>query len=480
MSIKVIGFLIHAVNDLFRFGERVRITASPQHSGGTAARLQQPHIAYFVHPIICFIQGLVKQGCAIFSPGRECLGEDSNIVIPYGMAAAFRRGRGVARMHHTGKWETEPVSAPIVAKKLPKRVPPRLQRMAEEEAKSAAQCSVPEGQKEAGRAGGTMPEPAAAPEEGAQKTAVPNNAAQAATPMDAAGQDGMKDAMEDMVAVEEAMEAAAQNAGEDARDTAADAGETPPVSSAELGSIVEEDGTPLPEEPAVPAVSIGGNAVFPRGERPIITGSGTWAEGTSSETRAPETETQTDQLPLDGTLSNLSAHQPLPGADAPQTEEETAAWGMAREQGMTEPPMRQEETQESPVRAAAPEDSEGWLIVQTFTASGALPVPDSTVRIARRTAQGEELVAFDTTTQEGKTRKIALSAPNRALSEHPTDVQPFAVYDVSIQHAYFYSVEIRDVQVFGDETSLQQVDLIPLPEFAQSGTEVFDIPPQNL
>lgn len=128
-----------------------------------------------------------------------------------------------------------------------------------------------------------------------------------------------------------------------------------------------------------------------------------------------------------------------------------------------------------------PLDSSGQLIVQVSTAMGAVPVRGARVMISLRGEAGEELYAFDCTDNNGRTRNMTLPAPDQKWSEQPEpDILPFALYDIKVQHEAFYSVEVRDVQLFGGQSTLQQIRMIPLPDFSGPQTEVFTVIPQNL
>ena len=131
----------------------------------------------------------------------------------------------------------------------------------------------------------------------------------------------------------------------------------------------------------------------------------------------------------------------------------------------------------------APQTSTGTILVQVFTARQALPVPGARVTIVHASVDDNTLVGIAMTDRDGRTRPIEVPTPARALSEAPlTDnVIPFSVYDIRVEKAGYYTVNINDVQVFSGEQTLQTVDMTPLAEFADpQSSEDFTVLPQNL
>ena len=121
----------------------------------------------------------------------------------------------------------------------------------------------------------------------------------------------------------------------------------------------------------------------------------------------------------------------------------------------------------------------GYLIVQTALAQGSLPLANADVSIYNG---GEEERLFSLTTDpEGKTQKITLSAPDIKESESPNNgAKPFGAYDIYVEKEGFYSVFVKDAQIFSGQTSIQYVNMIPLPEGVSEGENVIVVLPQNL
>lgn len=127
----------------------------------------------------------------------------------------------------------------------------------------------------------------------------------------------------------------------------------------------------------------------------------------------------------------------------------------------------------------------GSLVVFVTTARSAIPVQDARVSIFK--PDTKQLLGFRRTNAEGIASRFETTTPNIDLSLTPQNPDnayetPFAIFDVQVDHPKYQSVLIEDVQVFSDRESIQNVDLIPLAEYADENnlTETFPIPPQSL
>ena len=73
------------------------------------------------------------------------------------------------------------------------------------------------------------------------------------------------------------------------------------------------------------------------------------------------------------------------------------------------------------------------LIVKTYTAGGALPVPKSVVRVSGVDDENQFVEFSVTTDKDGITPKIVLSAPKKSASLAPSPTQiPYAQYNIEI------------------------------------------------
>ncbi len=128
------------------------------------------------------------------------------------------------------------------------------------------------------------------------------------------------------------------------------------------------------------------------------------------------------------------------------------------------------------------EDGEGTIAVQATTAKGGNPVSEATVIIYKVRNSERNIVSFNLTDRSGKTPDVSVPAPKKSNSQSPSSTLPFANYNITVRHPMYYTAEIDNVQVFGDERTIQTVDLIPLPEFIneRDTTRTTVIPRQNL
>ncbi len=107
----------------------------------------------------------------------------------------------------------------------------------------------------------------------------------------------------------------------------------------------------------------------------------------------------------------------------------------------------------------------GYLIVNVSTARGAIPLSDATVTVYYEEADNTGVYRVLTTNMSGKTEKIALPAPARALSESPGNEHPYATYTVTTEKDGYYTVTGTAVPIFDGITSIQPVEMLPLSEY---------------
>ena len=112
-------------------------------------------------------------------------------------------------------------------------------------------------------------------------------------------------------------------------------------------------------------------------------------------------------------------------------------------------------------------DTIGFLIVQTVTANGALPVKNAIVNIYEYGAMADTNAIYSLRTDEsGRTDKIALDALSSSLSLSSEEKKPYTTYTLTVNADGYYESEKVNIPVFQGITSLQTVNLIPLSEFS--------------
>ncbi|MBR4030618.1 MAG: hypothetical protein IKJ06_04400 [Clostridia bacterium] len=117
----------------------------------------------------------------------------------------------------------------------------------------------------------------------------------------------------------------------------------------------------------------------------------------------------------------------------------------------------------------------GYLVVQTYLSRESYGVQDVRVELS----SGKTLY----TDENGFTEKIEINAPPREESEqpgNPGDATPYTAVDITLAKEGYFTIIIRNVQIFAGETTLQPVQMLPLPENGGGGTIEYDLLPQNL
>lgn len=107
----------------------------------------------------------------------------------------------------------------------------------------------------------------------------------------------------------------------------------------------------------------------------------------------------------------------------------------------------------------------GYLIVNVSTARGAIPLDGASVTVMYDEENNTSVFTVLTTDMSGKTPKIELPAPPRALSETPGNTRPYATYALQIDKDGYYRITNTGVPIFSGITSIQPVEMIPLAEY---------------
>lgn len=117
----------------------------------------------------------------------------------------------------------------------------------------------------------------------------------------------------------------------------------------------------------------------------------------------------------------------------------------------------------------------GFLAVNVKTANGALPVENAIVSIygvsllddaGAPTLSSSDVIFNLKTDKSGKTQTIALPSVSKELSLSAGNYKPYLGYNIYVTSDGYYDSTYLNVPVFQGITSLQEVILIPLSEFA--------------
>lgn len=125
----------------------------------------------------------------------------------------------------------------------------------------------------------------------------------------------------------------------------------------------------------------------------------------------------------------------------------------------------------------------GSLLVRTYVANMLAPVSGVRVTITDNKGNGEEIIAFRLTDENGKAEIVDVEAPDMELSldENNTE-KPFKNVNVKVEKEGFVIFVIKDVQIFANRLSEQNVAMIPLPEKSDYDefSNTYTVTPQNL
>ncbi len=125
----------------------------------------------------------------------------------------------------------------------------------------------------------------------------------------------------------------------------------------------------------------------------------------------------------------------------------------------------------------------GRLLVRTYISNMLIPIEGTRVTVTQNNSNREEILAFRLTDENGKTEIIEIDTPDIELSLDQTNTTtPFTTVNIKVEKEGFVIFIIKDVQVFADRLSEQNVEMIPLPEKSEYDefNNVFIVTPQNL
>ena len=108
-------------------------------------------------------------------------------------------------------------------------------------------------------------------------------------------------------------------------------------------------------------------------------------------------------------------------------------------------------------------DSKGNLRVRAYTAGGALPVPNATVRIIGSDEENRNVARSVITDRDGVALFRDIPAPNikYSLTPNPTE-RPYATYDLEAISDGYAAKYLKGVTVFSGIESFQPLNLIPI------------------
>ena len=125
----------------------------------------------------------------------------------------------------------------------------------------------------------------------------------------------------------------------------------------------------------------------------------------------------------------------------------------------------------------------GSLLVRTYIADMLIPIRDVRVTVTENNGNGEEIIAFRLTDENGKTEIIEIDTPDIELSlDQNNTFKPFTNVNIKVEKEGFIIFVIKNVQIFADRLSEQNIEMIPLPEKSEYDefSNTYTVTPQNL
>ena len=124
--------------------------------------------------------------------------------------------------------------------------------------------------------------------------------------------------------------------------------------------------------------------------------------------------------------------------------------------------------------------STGTIQVNAYTSQARIPLPDVAITV---TAADGTVIAMRTTDRSGRITPISIPVPDIEESQSPNPPQtPFTQVNLYARKNGFTQIENKDLQVFAQTVTNQDIEMIPLSELPSSWAkkELFTTPMQNL
>lgn len=123
----------------------------------------------------------------------------------------------------------------------------------------------------------------------------------------------------------------------------------------------------------------------------------------------------------------------------------------------------------------------GYIQVHAYTSNAQIPLKDVAVTVSDLNGSG---IAMRLTNRSGiLDTPIQITVPNRSESQTPQQgSSPFTSVNLYARTTDYEEIDIKNLQVFADTVTVQNLEMIPLAEFpgAWNNAEVFDTATQNL
>ncbi len=123
----------------------------------------------------------------------------------------------------------------------------------------------------------------------------------------------------------------------------------------------------------------------------------------------------------------------------------------------------------------------GYIQVHAYTSNAQIPLKDVAVAI---TDPSGSAIALRLTNRSGQLdTPVEIVVPDLSASQRPdTGITPYTLVNLYAKIENYEEIEVKNVQVFPNTVTSQNLELIPLSELPQywNQVEIFDTPSQNL
>ena len=124
--------------------------------------------------------------------------------------------------------------------------------------------------------------------------------------------------------------------------------------------------------------------------------------------------------------------------------------------------------------------SSGYITARAYMSNAQIPLENVAVVV---TAQDGTAIAMRTTDRNGLIPVIQIPVPDLSESQEPgSEERPYAQVNMFAYRNGFGPFESRNIQVFADTTTFQNIMLIPLSQLPNGTEDSMNVvtPPQNL
>ena len=125
--------------------------------------------------------------------------------------------------------------------------------------------------------------------------------------------------------------------------------------------------------------------------------------------------------------------------------------------------------------------AKGYIQVHAYTSYAQIPLKDVAVSV---TDTSGSAIALRLTNRSGLLdQPIEIEVPDQSSGQTPnTGIIPFSSVNLYARLSNYEAIEIENLQVFANTTTLQNLEMIPLSELPNSFNklEIYKTPPQNL